>query len=363
MTEKLSIAIVHKAVKRYRVPLFDRLDATYDTTFFITRQSEQSLAECDSTAEYTAVRTIELFAALVRGDFDLIVNPDFPSREAWVGALAAAVTNTNLVQWTEVWDMPHPTFGERQYKSVLLRALGPVTDSYVVPGIKWKEYLLWHSDAEPQDIFIAPNASNVPPSETAPSKREFGVDGDPFIVTYVGRLRRVKRVEDVVKAVNRLGMDNHDVHLLVAGEGNEKYTRYLRTLVDDLGVSATFLGWVDNSLANLYKITDICVAPSRRDAFVLVSVEAMSFGTPMIVSRGVGAANEVVIHGENGFVVPEKDPLSIYECMAEFFESAEKRAKLSERAEETIQDRVTYEQMLTGFQNAFHHAVEDATGE
>lgn len=357
MAGELSIAFVHPTVKRYRIPLFEGFAASHDVTFFITRQSQKSLVENDSKINYRAVDDLELFSELLNEEFDVIINPDFLFREAWISAIAGTLSDTRVVQWTEVWDMPYPSLGERQHKSLLLTGLNRMVDSYVVPGIKWKEYLLRNSPAEPEQIFIAPNASNVPAAETAPSKQKFGIDDGQYVVTYVGRLREVKRVEDVIKAVNRLRIDQPNVHLLVAGEGDDKYTEYLHALADDLNIDVTFLGWVENDLANLYKISDICVSPSRRDAFVLVVIEAMSLGTPMIVTEGVGAANEVVVHKENGYVVPIGDPLSIYECLDDFFGSSENQRYMSQRAKETA-EKITYEDMIAGFEDAIIYATE-----
>lgn len=363
MDEDTRIAVVHKSVRRARVPLFERFWENYDTTFFITRQEERALDGFDGEADYQAVSLIELCRRLRTGDFDVVVNADFPSREGLVSAALAVASETPLVQWTEVWDMPDPTPGERTYKTTLLKAISRVADAYVVPGIKWKEYLLRNSTATSAEIFVAPNASTVPEPDHDVGPAAFGVPDEEFVVTYVGRLQPVKRVEDLIKAVGRLHRDRSDVNLVVAGSGDDAYTRYLRTLAADLDVDARFLGWVDEELGSLYAASDLCVCPSRRDAFVLVAVEAMSLGTPTVVSSGIGAASEVVIHRENGYVVPPGDPLAIYRYLTEFFESQALRDRLSRRAKETIDEQVTYDRMVEGFERAIDHALEDTPPE
>jgi len=363
MDKDTRIAVVHKSVRRARTPLFDRLSEAYDTAFLITRQHQRDLDAFDGAADYRAVSMFELCRRLRAGGFDVVVNADFPSREGLISATWAGASGTPLVQWTEVWDMPDPTPGERMYKSALLEGISRVADSYVVPGIKWKEYLLRNSRATPEEVFMAPNASTVPKPDSGVGPEAFGVPDDEFVVTYVGRLEPVKRVEDLIKAVARLRRGRSDVNLVVAGAGDEAYTRYLRTLATDLDIDARFLGWVDQGLGSLYAVSDLCVCPSRRDAFVLVAVEAMSVGTPTVVSSGIGAANEVVIHRDNGYVVPPGDPLAIYRHLSEFFESPALRDRLSRRAKETIDEQVTYERMIEGFERAIDHALDRAPAE
>ena len=358
MGKDTRVAVVHRGVRRARVPLFNRLSEIYDATFLITRQDLRDFDAVDETADYETVSMVELCRRLRTGNFDVIVNADFPSREGMVSAALASATDTPLVQWTEVWDMPHPTPGERVYKSALLEGISRVADSFVVPGVKWKEYLLRNSTTTTEEVFRAPNASIIPETDDGVGPEDFGVPDDEFVVSYVGRLRPIKRVEDVIKAVARLRRDRSDVNLIVAGVGDDDYTQYLQTLAADLDVDARFCGWVDQELGNLYDVSDLCVAPSQRDAFLLVAVEAMSVGTPTIVSSGVGAANEVVIHRDNGYVVPPGDPLAIYQYLSEFFESQALRDRLSRRAEETINEQVTYERMITGFERAIDHALD-----
>ncbi len=61
------------------------------------------------------------------------------------------------------------------------------------------------------------------------------------------------------------------------------------------------------SLAPFYQAADIFVYPSQYDAFGMVVAEAMSAGLPVIINRGIGAA-EWIKHGENGLLGDISDP-------------------------------------------------------
>jgi glycosyltransferase involved in cell wall biosynthesis len=59
--------------------------------------------------------------------------------------------------------------------------------------------------------------------------------------------------------------------------------------------------------------------PSRWDGWGLVVNEALSVGTPAIVSSCCGAA-ELITHGRNGYVVPSGDVEALRRCLEELLE-------------------------------------------
>ena len=84
-----------------------------------------------------------------------------------------------------------------------------------------------------------------------------------------------------------------------------------RALAEELvlGDRIRFLGFLDHpTLARYYAACDVFVLPSIQEAQPLVAMEAMWFGRPVIVTRAIVAAEEIVDQGVNGYIV---DPESI----------------------------------------------------
>lgn len=75
---------------------------------------------------------------------------------------------------------------------------------------------------------------------------------------------------------------------MIAGFGGEYEA--LNQLKQELGLqNVIFVG--DQSHANLrkiYSISDVCVVPSRQEAFGLVALEAIACGTPVIATKQGG---------------------------------------------------------------------------
>ena len=100
------------------------------------------------------------------------------------------------------------------------------------------------------------------------------------IVCFAGRLEKNKGVDLLLKATKCYEKDN--VLTLIAGNG-EEYNN-LNKLKEELGLNnVVFLGnQRQNILRKIYNISDVCVVPSRNEAFGLVALESIACGTPVV---------------------------------------------------------------------------------
>jgi glycosyltransferase involved in cell wall biosynthesis len=64
----------------------------------------------------------------------------------------------------------------------------------------------------------------------------------------------------------------------------------------------------------IYRRADVLVLPTLSDGFAMVVSEAMSQGLPVITTEWAGAA-QFITPGENGLVVPARDPESLAEAL------------------------------------------------
>lgn len=113
---------------------------------------------------------------------------------------------------------------------------------------------------------------------------------------YVGRLLYYKGIEDLIRAVGKVSEGGRQIRLDIVGNGQDLYESYLRQLVHqlELGAYVKFYGWRSNTeVMKLMSKATALVVPSWREAFGLVALEAMTIGTPLIVSR-VGGLKELV---------------------------------------------------------------------
>ena len=130
-----------------------------------------------------------------------------------------------------------------------------------------------------------------------------------FTVLYAGRLGQEKNIGYLIRAFAAFLKTNPGSILWVAGRGPEGPS--LEALCAQLGIveQVRFLGFLDHpNLAGYYAACDLFVLPSLVETQGLVAMEAMRFARPVIVTKAIVSAHELVEHGVNGYIV---DPDSV----------------------------------------------------
>ena len=127
-------------------------------------------------------------------------------------------------------------------------------------------------------------------------------------VLYLGRLKRYKRVDLVLRAVARLRQRGMRVRMIVAGKGDargqlEETARRLR-----IGESVHFAGFVpEEGKRELLSRSWVHALTSPKEGWGITSIEASACGTPTVASDSPGL-RETVRDGETGILVPHGDP-------------------------------------------------------
>lgn len=148
-------------------------------------------------------------------------------------------------------------------------------------------------------------------------------------ILYVGRLVPVKGVSDLIDAVECLVARGTDVSLDVVGTGKQE--RELRRLAEEstAGDRITFHGFVPfgPALFEQYRAADAFVLPSYSEGFPNVVLEAMAQGTP-VITTDAGGIDQLIADGENGLVVPSRDPAAIASAIETLADEPATRARL-----------------------------------
>ena len=123
----------------------------------------------------------------------------------------------------------------------------------------------------------------------------------------VGEVKEGKGQVDAVRGTALLARDGIDTELLLVGNVEPSYGRYLRQTIEELGIGdrVRFVGWVENPYP-LVRSADVALMCSRSEAFGRVTVEAMLAGKPVVGARA-GATPELVREGFNGLLYSPGD--------------------------------------------------------
>jgi glycosyltransferase involved in cell wall biosynthesis len=118
---------------------------------------------------------------------------------------------------------------------------------------------------------------------------------------YLGRLHPKKGCDFLVRAMSDL---NSPIHLVMAGPSSQPgYEEKLKRAAK--GQSITFAGMIEGELkAGALASAAALILPSHQENFGLVVAEALSFGTPVLLSRQVNIAGDIEAAGA-AFVEPD----------------------------------------------------------
>jgi len=112
---------------------------------------------------------------------------------------------------------------------------------------------------------------------------------------FVGRLAASKHIDLVIKTCTQFGLS-----LKIVGSG--KALPYLQSLA---GNTVEFLGSIsDDALHDLYARAKTLIYPAEDEDFGMVPLEAMAYGTPVIVHHS-GGFLETVVEGKTGIFFEE----------------------------------------------------------
>jgi glycosyltransferase involved in cell wall biosynthesis len=133
------------------------------------------------------------------------------------------------------------------------------------------------------------------------------------LFAYLGRLKRYKGIDIVIRAFARLSHPDARLHIAGTGDHRQALVRLVASL--DLGARVSFLGFVseEEKLALLRRAWALAFA-SPKEGWGMTNLEAAACATPVIASDSPGI-RESVVNGETGLLVPHGDVAAMAAAM------------------------------------------------
>jgi glycosyltransferase involved in cell wall biosynthesis len=179
-------------------------------------------------------------------------------------------------------------------------------------------------------------------------RKQLGID-DKFTVTMVASMGDSKDQTAFIKAAANVLKVTDDIQFYLIGDGPKK-SEYL-TLVSSLRLEKDvfFLGIVKN-VEEYLKGSDLSVLMSTNaEGFPNVVLESLACGTPMIASQD-GGIGELVINGENGYLVNKGDFEMLSNRIEYLYKNSEILEMLSYNAEKLARNNFSIDGMIRTFE-------------
>jgi glycosyltransferase involved in cell wall biosynthesis len=160
--------------------------------------------------------------------------------------------------------------------------------------------------ADPARTVIAPITAVAPEPPTEPHPP---ATGEEFRYLFVGRLIERKGIDVLLEAFRQV----RGGELRIVGDGP------LRELVESAAAHdprIRLLGYRDGAaLANAYREAHLLIVPSLYEPWGLVVHEGLAHGLPVVVTDQVGAGDDLIDSGTNGYVVRAGSAHALAEVM------------------------------------------------
>jgi len=197
--------------------------------------------------------------------------------------------------------------------------------------------------ASGREVTVVPNGF-VPLPASAPLDPHYAreIARGPYLLG-VGRLEDLKGFQYTIEALAALRAEDANLRLMLAGSDNGQ-ERGLRELATRLDVSeaVSFLGAVPrDQLAHVYRRAACVVVSSKNESFSLVTLEAMSAGTPCVASA-VGGVLDIAKDGENALLFPVGNVSAMAECIKRLMSSPGLRDRIVTAGRATL-DRFSWD--------------------
>jgi glycosyltransferase involved in cell wall biosynthesis len=132
-----------------------------------------------------------------------------------------------------------------------------------------------------------------------------GHPSQEYTICVVARLVPDKRILDACKAVALLSERMPGIRLQIAGEGPMR--QEIESWIQENGRGRIrllgLLNW--DELLRLYAASDAMIFPAKGEKYGMVMIEALACGVPVVAYENAGAAGELIVEGETGYLVPD----------------------------------------------------------
>jgi glycosyltransferase involved in cell wall biosynthesis len=243
----------------------------------------------------------------------------------------------------------------------LERQLGGISDALIGVSTATVEDLVRLGVAPRSKFRVIPVGLDLEPFLSAPPdagkafRREMGVGADDLLLTFVGRLVAIKRVDLLLRAVARARVLGAPIRLALVGDGALRPR--LERLSAALGVHdhVCFAGYRSQMTA-VTAATDIAVLSSDNEGTPVWLIEAAAAEAPAVATM-VGGVPDVVT-GETGILVPPGNAERLANGIVALTGDRGLRANLGAQARRRVAQRFSAERLVRDIDSLYTELIK-----
>ena len=338
--------------QKYQIVWFFQLKGeikhNYKTIYSVTKKPSRFINIKDIIKLYKGIR-----------DTDIFISSFLWRRYSVLGILLSHLLRKRIIIWEEISYLHNDL--RKKVKYFLMKLLAKLVNSFFVMG-KLQKSILINLGIQTDLFFVANEYPGFNYNEIPAKKVNIINLNEKKLILYIGKFRRLKGIEYLIKAFNMLNKDRKDIKLLIVGEGSsETNLRKLSKENQNILIHAPIIDI--NEKSYLFKRSSMVVVSSivtknGVEGGPLVILEALSAGAPVIATTATGSSQHFILDGTNGFVVPHSDEKAIYEKMKTILDWDDKekvKKKVLKHFEQIPNHSFQFEQM----KNAIEYSLRN----
>lgn len=195
------------------------------------------------------------------------------------------------------------------------------------------------------------------PAGRSEIRRELELSEEEFVLGIVGQITPRKGQLELIRTFAEILPEMPAATLLIAGaplfNRDHEYLRQIEAAVREsaLGKKIKLLGQRQDVPAVMAAL-DALVVNSTSEALVVVAIEAMACGTP-VIATDVGGTCEMIRHRQNGLLVPAGDRKLLAEAIVELGRDPDLRRRIGAAGKKSVTENLNAEKFISGLEDFF----------
>ncbi|MBU0470876.1 MAG: glycosyltransferase [Nanoarchaeota archaeon] len=249
---------------------------------------------------------------------------------------------THTISW-ELFEKFFPKFLQKIFYRLIKKVsifLYNKCDEILVPYQELKVNL--QSEGVKTDVDVARLGIDIerfsPPKDKEESKKKLNIDPKHQVIGYVGRISKEKNTHILLEAFNKLEK-RKNLFLLMVGDGPKNQVDEFKK-TNNCKVTG-FVRNVDEYL----KAMDVFVMPSLTETTSLATLEAMSSGVSVVVTK-IGFMKTYIVKNHNGVFSARNSSTMLSIKIGKLLQNKQLREKLGINARKTVAYSFSWERSI-----------------
>jgi len=206
-------------------------------------------------------------------------------------------------------------------------------EEYIKAGLSLKETIIIPNGLDIEEF------NTITRDSATHFKEKFGIAPDKKIILFLGRLNWKKGLDTLIPAFSEVLKKEPKAVLVLAGPDDENYKREVLKFIDEVNLRTSdivFTGMlVGEDKTAVYKESDVFVLPSYSENFGMVVVEAMYSCLPVVITKYVGIAPEIIKN--NAGIVIKKSEKELTEAILKILNNPALAQKMGESGKRLVE--------------------------